>query len=399
MSIQTVPSRRLLWWSAGLAAGSLAVLVLPGLAIVVLAADLTLLLIALTDWLVTPAPRLLSAERRAPERAWLFGKHFVEILLRNESRATLSLVIRDDFPMPLRPDVDSIRGTVPALGRTTLRYGICPATRGHFQFGAIHLRFGSLLGFWTLSKSVSQESAVRVYPAVDEVERYHLLAMTDRLPTLGIRRLPIRGASWEFESLREFINGDDTRLMDWKATARRNRLIIRNQQAERNQTIILLVDCGRLMTAEESGASKLDRAVNAVLLLAHVGLSRGDRLGLCTFSSKVHSWLAPRPQVGQMRLVTEALYNLQADYTESDHARCLRLVGLRHNKRSLLVVLTDFVDSETAAEMVAAVRHAARRHVVLFVALRDTFLEHAAAAPAGRRGSGFSEGGSARSAA
>ncbi|MBV9749174.1 MAG: DUF58 domain-containing protein, partial [Acetobacteraceae bacterium] len=248
--------------------------------------------------------------------------------------------------------------------------------RGLFTWGALRLRYGSLLGLWERAALVPAEQAVRVYPKVEGLERYDLLARADELP--GEHAVRVRGVAWEFDSLREFVNGDDTRLMDWKATARRQKLIVRQQRAERNQSVIVLVDSGRLMTAEENGVSKLDHAVNAALLLAHVALSRGDRVGLCTFSQQVHSWVVPRPRAGQLRLISEALYDLGGDFTESDHARCLRQLALRHGKRALLVVLTDFVDAETAADMVAAVGHAARRHVVLFTAFNDPFVEEAA---------------------
>jgi uncharacterized protein (DUF58 family) len=134
------------------------------------------------------------------------------------------------------------------------------------------------------------------------------------------------------------------------------------------------------MNATEDGVSKLDHAVNAALLLAHVALARGDRVGLCTFSGKVHSWLTPRGNTAQNRLIAETLYDLRGDYTESDHGRCLKFVAARFPKRSLLVVLTDFVDATTAASMVAHLQLAARRHVVLFAALKDAFLERAAVA-------------------
>jgi uncharacterized protein (DUF58 family) len=208
-----------------------------------------------------------------------------------------------------------------------------------------------------------------------------LLARANRLDMLGIRRVRLRGGAWEFESLRDYALGDDSRLIDWKATARRRKLIVRNQEAERNQTILLLLDCGRLMNAEVGGAAKLDHAVNTALLLAHVALTRGDRVGLCAFSHRVHTWVEPRARVAQMRLLTEALYNLQGDFTETNHGRCLRLLQARHRKRALLVVLTDFVDAETAGDMVAHLQRAARRHVVLFAALTDPFLSHAAAGP------------------
>jgi uncharacterized protein (DUF58 family) len=142
--------------------------------------------------------------------------------------------------------------------------------------------------------------------------------------------------------------------------------------------VLLLVDCGRLMTAEVEGGAKLDHAVNTALILSHVALARGDRVGLCTFSHTVHAWVSPRAHVSQNRLITEALYDLRGNLTETDHGLCLRLLASRHPKRALLVVLTDFVDAQTAAEMVAHLQLAARRHLVLFAALKDPFLERAA---------------------
>jgi uncharacterized protein (DUF58 family) len=167
-------------------------------------------------------------------------------------------------------------------------------------------------------------------------------------------------------------------LIDWKATARRRKTIVRNQEAERNQTVLLLVDSGRLMNAEVDGVAKLDHAVNTALVLAHVALTRGDRVGLCTFSHRVHAWVAPRAHHAQIRLLTDALYDLRGDFTETDHGRCLRLLASRHSKRALLVVLTDFVDTPTSLDMIAHLQLAARRHVVLFAALNDPLLDRAA---------------------
>ena len=168
-----------------------------------------------------------------------------------------------------------------------------------------------------------------------------------------MRRVRIRGGAWEFESLRDYAIGDDIRTIDWKATARHSRLIVRNHQAERNQTLIILMDSGRLMNAEVEGVGKIESAMTAALILAKVALHRGDRVGLCTFSNRVHNWVAPRARMGQFQLIADSLFDLQADYTESDHGRALRLVAKNHRKRSLLVVLTDFVDAVTAAEMTA----------------------------------------------
>jgi len=372
-----VPSGRLLTIFAALGVVSAALLVFPGAWPVLLAANLAVLLTAAVDLAVTPRPGLLRAPRVAPERMSVLHEQRVQLRVENSSRVRLHVRVRDGVPAGFGEDPERA-GPVPAEGGARWEYVVTPRARGRFAWGPIFLRYRSLLGLWERGRVDQATGEARVYPDLSLLERYHLLARTDRLAAMGIRRVRVRGGSTEFESLREYASGDDVRQLDWKATARRARLIVRNQEAERNQTVLLLLDCGRLMNATENGVAKLDHAVNAALLLAHVALARGDRVGLCTFSGKVHAWLAPRGHLAQNRLVGETLFDLRGDYTESDHGRCLRFVASRHPKRSLLVVLTDFVDATTAAGMVAHLQLAARRHVVLFAALKDSFLERAA---------------------
>ncbi len=373
-----LPSRRLLALAAAVAAASLLGLVFPSAGLALLTVDALVIFAAVLDWLVTPGPQVIEAARLVPERTSVLSDQGVMLHLRNRSRRPLAVRVRDTPPPVFRSDREELSGTVPPRGEARWEYHVRPLTRGRFRWGPLHLRYRSLLGLWERPRVVRQESEVHVYPNLVDLDRYHLLARADRLDVLGIRHLRMRGGAWEFESLRDYVYGDDVRLIDWKASARRRKPIVRNQEAEKNQTVILLVDSGRLMNAEVDGVAKLDHAVNTALLLSHVALSRGDRVGLCTFSHRVHAWVAPRAHVAQNRLLMETLYDLRGDFTETDHGRCLRLLESRHPKRALLVVLTDFVDAQTASEMIAHVQLASRRHLVLFAALKDPFLDRAA---------------------
>jgi uncharacterized protein (DUF58 family) len=384
-----VPSARLLYTFAALGVGSAAVLIYPGAWPVLVAANLVVVLVAGVDLLVTPRPGVLRAVRAAPDRMSVLHEQRVTVRVENTSRVRLYVRVRDGVPVGFGVEDVERSGPVQAGGETRWEYTVTPRARGRFAWGPIYLRYRSLLGFWERGRVEPAVGETRVYPNLSLLERYHLLARSDRLAAMGIRRVRLRGASTEFESLRDYTSGDDVRQLDWKATARRARLIVRNQEAERNQTVLLLLDCGRLMNATEDGVSKLDHAVNAALLLAHVALARGDRVGLCTFSGQVHAWLTPRGHLAQNRLVSETLYDVRGDFTESDHGRCLKFVAARHPKRSLLVVLTDFVDATTAAEMVAHLQLAARRHIVLFAALKDPFLDRAAASEPRTEREGF----------
>jgi uncharacterized protein (DUF58 family) len=286
--------------------------------------------------------------------------------------------VRDSVPESFETDVAEVSGVVPNRGQVRLEYQVKPKARGAFSWDAIYIRFRSVLGLWDFLATVPAPGQSRVYPNLVALSRYHLLARANRLEALGIRKVRMSGSAWEFESLRDYARGDDVRLIDWKATARRHKTIVRNQEAEKNQTVLLLVDSGRLMNAEVDGVSKLDSAVSSALILAHVALGRGDRVGLCSFSHDVHAWVAPRAHRAQIRLLTDALYNLRGDYSETNHARCLRLLAARYSKRALLIVFTDFVDSDTASEMISHLRLAGRRHVVLFTALNDPLLARVA---------------------
>jgi uncharacterized protein (DUF58 family) len=373
-----VPSRWLLFLAGGVTLAAFAVVAFPSAWLPLLAADLLVIGAALLDYLLTPGPAQIEAERLTPDRVSVLNASPVTLVVRNRSGVALQVRLPDSRPEKFTTSTEELSGTVPARGEVRWEYTVVPGTRGLFMWGPIHLRYRSLLGLWEKGRAMPPGGSTRVYPNVEALQRYHLLARANRLDSLGIRKVRQRGGFWEFESLRDFVDGDDVRLLDWKATARRRKPIVRNQQAERNQTILLLIDCGRLMNAEVEGGAKLDHAVNTALILAHVALARGDRVGLCTFSHTVHAWLAPRAHVAQNRLITEALYDLRGNFTETDHGQCLRLLAARHSKRALLVVLTDFVDATTSADMVAHLHLTARRHLVLFTALKDPFLERAA---------------------
>jgi uncharacterized protein (DUF58 family) len=384
-----VPSWSLLAAATAGAIAALAVLIYPGAWLALVAFDVFLFAAALLDWLITPGPGKLEVGRLPCDTASVLTPRPVTVVIHNRSASRLTVTVRDKPPDSFTIDPPALDGDVPAQAEVRWRFRITPRSRGAFTWGPIYLRYRSLLGLWQMRARVEAPGKTRAYPALAELHRYHLLARAGRLEAIGLRRQRLRGSAWEFESLREYAFGDDTRLIDWKATARRRKTIVRNQESERNQTVLLLVDHGRLMNAEVDGILKLDHAVTGALLLAHVALTRGDRVGLCTFSSAVHAWVPPRAHRAHLHVIGETLYDLRGDFTETDHGRCLRLLASRHSKRALLIVITDFVDADTAADMVAHLQRAARRHLVLFVALNDPLLAVAARNRPATRFAGF----------
>src|SRR6185369_16191019 len=233
-----------------------------------LAADGALLLLALLDAALAGG-RAIAVVREPPGVLSVGRANVVRLQVRSRARRQLAVTVTDDRPAAVTvPDLPA-RATLAARGRATVTYHLTPSRRGVVQLGDHHVRYPSPLGLWQRQLRLPARHALKVYPDVTAVRVYELLARQSR-ENLLVRAVRLRGGENEFERLREYGRDDEYRNIDWKATARRGRLIVREYQQERNQTVVCLLDCGRLMTAESNGLAQLDHALNAVLMLAHV---------------------------------------------------------------------------------------------------------------------------------
>ena len=249
------------------------------------------------------------------------------------------------------------------------------AIRGSHQFGPAWVRVsgpcGLLEGMW----EAAGKSRVKVFPeglaAKDDLSQH----LTAEIQILDRRsRAKRRSAGTEFESIQEYRSGDDPRRIDWRATARTRRLVIRRFQVEQHQDVLLLLDCGRLMGADGGRGTKLDCAVDAALLLARVALSNGDRCGAALFDNKVTGYLSPRASMASFPAVLEALYDAQSRWQETDFATIYAHLQSRRQKRAVIIVLSDVSDAETSRRARVALAGLAARHVVIFAALQTPLL-------------------------
>jgi uncharacterized protein (DUF58 family) len=215
---------------------------------------------------------------------------------------------------------------------------------------------------------------VKVYPNINEARRHELSARRNRQLLSGSRKTRMRGQGREFESLREYVRGDELRHVSWTATARRGRLIARQYQVERNQSIVVMIDAGRLMTSRIEHLSKLDHAINAALSIGYVATSGGDNVGLLVFNRQVISYLPPQRGHAQLLAMTEALYNVNAQMIEPSYARAFQYLSQNCKKRSLVVILTDLVDRDASAELLAYTAALLPRHLPLIVTIGDNDL-------------------------
>lgn len=349
---------------------------LPGLA-----ADALLLAALLADAARAPRPGQVRVTRIGPARMPLGGEAEVEIVLRNQSARAVVLRVTDDVALPLaRLEEDAWERSVQPGSEARVGYRVRAEERGEAVLGDVHLRVAGPLRLAWVQRRESRTDRVRVHPPVREVERFRLLGLRHRLREEGVHVVRRRGEAGAFESLREYVTGDDPRTIDWKATARRDAVMVRQFEAERSQPVVIAIDAGRLMAERLGRWARLDYALSSALLLADVAAHRGDQVGVLVFSDRVHHFRPPgRPSLAAL---AEALEGVEARLVESNYPAAFTYLARQLRRRSLLVLFSDVVDTGASAALIAQMARTTHRHLALAVALRNPALEAAAAAPA-----------------
>jgi uncharacterized protein (DUF58 family) len=379
--VPLVPTTRLVLLALAPLALGIAAVIDPAMVVLALAADGALALLALADAALCRRPVVHLERESAP--VWSVGRaNAVRLHVRSTARRRLAVRVKDDLPADVACADLPAAVAVPAGGRATLTYHARPARRGVVELGDHHVRYPSPLGLWQRQLRLPARGAAKVYPDVTAVRTYELLARQSR-ENLLVRAVRMRGGESEFERLREYERDDQFRDIDWKATARRGRLIVRQYQQERNQTIVCLLDCGRLMTAESEGLTQLDHALNAILMLSHVAARAGDQLGLLAFDAKVRSFLAPAGGRRAAQRIARGTYDLHPALVETDFEAAFAHLSTRLRKRALVLLFTQVIDDLAARALLRQVRALPARHLPLCVVFRDPDLERLAEPPGG----------------
>jgi len=290
-------------------------------------------------------------------------------LTSESGKTAATLQIRDYSPQAFTATPEILRVTLPPQAQEILTYKVFPTQRGEYNWGAIQVR---QLGAWGLgwrNWKVPQNETVAVYP---DLIGLRSLSIRLSLQTTGnIKRARRLGTGTEFAELREYSTGDDPRLIDWKATARRSRLLLRVLEPEQEQTLIILLDRGRLMTAQVKGLVRFDWGLNAALSLALAGLSRGDRVGIGVFDRQMHAWIPPERGQAHLPKLIERLTPIQPVLMEPDYIGAVTTVNQQQTRRALVVLLTDIIDPTASADLLLAMARLTPRYLPFCVALRD----------------------------
>lgn len=349
------------------------------------AVGLDLLLVAAfwVDRRGLPRAADLEVERRLEPRLSHGVPVEVQVVLRSQVAGEAELI---DEPPPLLLGPERLELALPVVLRAgawnQVSYGVRPRRRGLHPFGPVNLWFKGPLGLAQTHLVLwpSGTQVVHVYPDLGPID-HGALDPNLLIQELGLKRVRQRAEGTEFESLRDAVPEDDQRRIDWRATARRGRPIARNYEVERNHEILLCLDTGRLMgTVEELDRdqvhrTKLDRAIQAALRLSAVALRNGDRVGLFAFDDRVLAHLRPERDRAQLGRLLEALHQLEPSGHDASYPWALGELRQRQKKRALLVFFSDVVDAEASAPVGEVISVLARRHRVVFAALRDPYLD------------------------
>lgn len=374
---ELAPSRRLVWAATVPALLSLVTLVDASLVWPILGLDVAIVFTALWDAMWSRRPALTATlDLRDVLSVGVENPAWLEVHAAPGTPA-LELSLAVDLPTTMTSPDLPLRLALPAGASVRGRFHVIPSRRGAHRLGPVFVRTPSRLGLWTRQSRFESTKDIRVYPNLAPVRSYELLAREHRQAAL-VRASRLKGGETEFSRLRDYTRDDDYRSVDWKATARRSVLTSREYQLESDQNIMLLVDAGRLMTAEIDGITQFDHALGAALLLSYVATRGGDRVGISCFDSEVQRFVAPVGGPDATARLVRASYDVHPRLVEPSFRSALATFDTRVKQRCLVVMFTELFDETAVDEIAAYLRQLRRKHLPLLVVLENPDLQRMA---------------------
>ncbi len=352
---------------------------IPQLRYAVVLLDILLIVIAVADFV---SSRKLSAEltiRREFDHRFSIGDSTkVSVLIGNSSSRPFWVRIKDEYPPEMKLDESrEAEFEIAAHSSAEFFYHLTPAKRGSYDFGRTEVRFLSRLKLIWCQVPFSECQSVKVYPNIRRARSMELKALGARSYLAIQRRAVRRGEGREFESMRDYVRGDSLRHISWTATARRSRLTTRQYQIEREQTVMVAIDAGRLMTGRIDGESKFDTAIHAALALMSACARAGDNCGFIVFGRQIKKFLPPMRGLRHMDAVLEAFHDLEPELIEPSYARGFQFIASNLKKRAFVVILTDVVDKDSSKELINSLKLLRPRHLPLVATIGDRDLNAA----------------------
>lgn len=317
----------------------------------------------------------ISAQRILPEKLSNGDENPVKIDIKNNYDFKISVKVIDEIPFQFQKRDFLIEKQIFPGRNTFFQYILEPKERGEYNFGSLNVYVSSPLGFVSKRFNFQKDANLPSYPSFIHLRKYELMAIQSEFLLGGIKKIRKLGHTMEFEQIKEYVPGDDIRTINWKATSKTNRLMVNQFQDEKSQRIFMLIDTGRTMKMPFKGLSLLDYSINATMALSHIILKKGDRAGMMTFSKKTENKIAAENKSGQLRKISEALYNIKTDFFESDFNRLYQDVKYSLNQRSLILLFTNFETLDGLNRQLKYLRGIAKNHLLVVVFFKNSELQ------------------------
>ncbi|MCY0970634.1 DUF58 domain-containing protein [Chryseobacterium wangxinyae] len=317
----------------------------------------------------------VSAQRILPEKLSNGDENPVKVDIKNNYSFKIYTKIIDEIPFQFQKRDFLIEKQLESGKNSLFQYILEPKERGEYSFGALNIFVSSPLGFVSKRFTFQKDILLPAYPSFIHLRKYELMALQNEFLLGGIKRVRKLGHTMEFEQIKDYVPGDDIRTINWKATSKTNRLMVNQFQDEKSQRIFMLIDKGRTMKMPFDGLSLLDYSINASMALSHIILKKGDRAGMMTFSKKTENKVAADNKSGQLRKISEALYNIKTDFFESDYNRLYQDVKYSVNQRSLVLLFTNFETLDALNRQMKYLRGIAKNHLLVVVFFKNSELQ------------------------
>lgn len=317
----------------------------------------------------------ISAQRILPEKLSNGDENPVKIDIKNNYGFTIHANVIDEIPFQFQKRDFLIKKKIEAGKNNFFQYILEPKERGEYNFGSLHIYVSSPLGLVSKRFSFQKDANLPAYPSFIHLRKYELMALQSEFLLGGIKRIRKLGHTMEFEQIKDYVPGDDIRTINWKATSKTNRLMVNQFQDEKSQRIFMLIDKGRTMKMPFDGLSLLDYSINATMALSHIILKKGDRAGMMTFSKKTENKVAAENKSGQLRKISEALYNIKTDFFESDFNRLYQDIKYSLNQRSLVLLFTNFETLDGLNRQLKYLRGIAKNHLLVVIFFKNSELQ------------------------
>ncbi len=335
---------------------------------------LFLLLVVADFLLVFLSGGQVRGERIVPDKLSNGDENTIKIVVQNRYLFTVNLTILDELPHQFQKRDFGLTARLGRGKRTVFKYTLRPVERGVYEFGNLNVFAGSRLGFLRRRFTFDTSREVPVYPSFLQLKKYDLMAFTDRLFEYGVKKIRRIGHTMEFEQIRDYVAGDDIRIINWKATAKKNQLMVNQHQDEKSQSIYSVIDKGRVMKMPFAQLSLLDYAINATLVISNIAIKKQDKAGMFAFSNKIENRVVAERRSSQMTLILETLYNLKTNFAESDFSRLYVDIKRHMNQRSLLLLYTNFETLDALHRQIPYLQALNKQHLLVVILFENTEL-------------------------